>query len=234
MKVGSQASVLSAPMFDPWTSHPWAISMRSTLDSLAQTYPRQGLGSESTASEADLSPRSGEQSTLFDLPGCSWKTRHESAPEDEIAYWPKSWSADTSLGTAFSPLRRLVRRMNVIGGGCLRTCPTPRATDHNGSTYQISRGREILKLCGFLRMLPTPAATDYKSPYAMGGAFLMQLEKRSKPLRDTLKHSVGIRLSPEIAEWLMGIPIGWTASRQPETGRCRSARRSPGDCLEVR
>lgn len=68
--------------------------------------------------------------------------------------------------------------------------------------------------------LPTLCATDYKSPYSAAG-YQQQKQKRSKPLRDTLKHTTGNRLSPSFAEWFMGFPINYTASVQWETRKFR-------------
>lgn len=76
-------------------------------------------------------------------------------------------------------------------------------------------------------MLPTICASDYKAPYSAEG-YMQQTLQRSKPLRDTLVHSIGHRLTPAFAEWWMGWPLGWTASNVPVMGKSRSKRRQLG------
>jgi hypothetical protein len=127
---------------------------------------------------------------------------------------------------------------------CARTLPTLLAQDRNTIAYSVSRGRKILRLSGALRkllppsaagsrLLPTLCATDYKSPYSAEG-YQRQAAKRSKPLRDTAKHTLGIRLIPDFCEWWMGWPIGSTASLRSEMDGSQHRPPLRGDCLEVR
>jgi hypothetical protein len=84
-----------------------------------------------------------------------------------------------------------------------------------------------------LKTLPTLCATDYKGPYGKDG-YQKQMQKRLKPLRDTLPHSIGAKLTPAFAEWFMGWPIRWTAlrkrsaSKRSATAKSRSSRRRHG------
>jgi len=64
--------------------------------------------------------------------------------------------------------------------------------------------------CSFL---PTPVSRDCRSPGKPSHPRLSG--SRGQPLPETL----GVRLHPEICEWLMGLPVGWTEmlpSRQLE------------------
>lgn len=64
--------------------------------------------------------------------------------------------------------------------------------------------------CSFL---PTPVSRDFRSPGKPSHKRLT--ESRGQPLPETL----GVRVHPELCEWLMGLPIGWTEmlpSRQLE------------------
>lgn len=128
----------------------------------------------------------------------------------------------------------LTRRISAAAGSaspCARTLPTLLAQDRNTIAYSVSRGRKILRLSGALRkllppsaagsrLLPTLCATDYKSPYSAAG-YQQQAAKRSKPLRDTAKHTLGIRLVPDFCEWWMGWPIGSTALPPSATDGCQ-------------
>ena len=84
-----------------------------------------------------------------------------------------------------------------------------------------------------LKMMPTICASDYKSPYSEAG-YRQQARKRSKPLRDTLPHTIGHRLTPEFAEWYMGFPLKWTAApkeivlKPAATPKSRSRQRRRG------
>lgn len=93
--------------------------------------------------------------------------------------------------------------------------PTATANDAKGSAYQYSRGdhsKPVLKLTGAARLFPTPQASqpgqgDPNDP------------KRGKKL------GAGGSLNPEWVEWLMGYPIGHTASADSETPSCRKSRK---------
>ena len=94
----------------------------------------------------------------------------------------------------------------------VKKLPTLLATDgsHSGPNQRDSKGR--LALAAKLTRLPTLAATDYKGAYSKDG-YQKQTEKRSKPLRDTAVHEIGIHLSPTFAEWYMGFPFMSTSTR---------------------
>ena len=79
-------------------------------------------------------------------------------------------------------------------------------------TLTVADGTGGLNLRTAITMLPTVCATDYKSPYSAEG-YEKQTQQRSKPLRDTLVHSTGHRLTSAFAEWWMGWPLGWTATQ---------------------
>ncbi len=89
---------------------------------------------------------------------------------------------------------------------------------------------------GALKLLPTLCATDYKSPYSEAG-YQKQTEKRSKPLRDTAAHTIGIRLTPIFSAWYMGFPVELVAATRalgsPVSGMrgSRSKPRQRGESL---
>lgn len=94
-------------------------------------------------------------------------------------------------------------------------------------------GRKQMHLATALHLLPTLCATDFKSPYSAEG-YERQTLKRSKPLRDTAAHTIGIRLSPAFCLWWMGWPIGALQSLVSATPGCRSKPRPHGACSEGR
>jgi len=77
------------------------------------------------------------------------------------------------------------------------------------------RLRNLVRLisAGGCSFLPTPVSRDYRSPGKPSHKRLT--ESRGQPLPETL----GVRVHPELCEWLMGLPVGWTEmlpSRQLE------------------
>lgn len=106
----------------------------------------------------------------------------------------------------------------------VKQLPTLCAIDHKGSGGQKLTKRGAKSLPRALKhLLPTLCATDFKGPYSAEG-YQKQTQQRSKPLRDTLVHTTGHRLTPAFAEWWMGWPIGWTASSARAMAKSRSKR----------
>lgn len=125
---------------------------------------------------------------------------------------------------------------------CAKLLPTLVSRDYKGppsGKYQkgslAREWREFIR-SEAVRLLPTLCATDHKSPYSEAG-YQKQSERRSKPLRDTAAHTIGIRLTPTFCEWWMGWPIGSTAGgvlKPSAMHGSRSKRRRPGVSLEDR
>lgn len=67
-------------------------------------------------------------------------------------------------------------------------------------------------------LLPTPCASD--GSRGMGSEMHARL-MRSRGLR--LQEELGVRPGPEVIEWMMGFPIGWTELVPSETPSCRSS-----------
>ena len=101
--------------------------------------------------------------------------------------------------------------------------PPPRASDADkggrGDLLTVLRGYET-KHAG---TLPTPTARDWRS----GKASEETHSKNSSPLNETVTAMGGNRsgrMNPRFREWMMGLPIGWTELKPPETD---SSRKSP-------
>lgn len=219
--------------------------IRSQRASLARIFLRQAAAPVSPASAAGSSGRSSTRSTPSSPVSSSSRTVRESVPGAEAKSFPHSWRVDTPGATESLPRLMSAPAISVTDGGSLlptltvcgnwnRRGASAKSGDGletalkglgptllAGSSKQsgnYKRGNPTLR--GWMRLLPTICATDYKSPYSAEG-FKKQTQQRSKPLRDTLVHTTGHRLTPAFAEWWMGWPIGWTASSAPATGKSR-------------
>lgn len=181
-----------------------------------------GCGQRSLGSFARLNPD-----------GCSWRTCHVSLTGD----WPKFsgiWPYAGSMrnGTCFQQRKRVpptsangclslptpaaadsgrgsdtYPRGNLTLTGAIKRLPTPTATDAKGRAYTYDGGdksKRRLSLTGMARLLPTPMVRDSRS---LKGAQRMGNAEGSEPL--VVK--VGGALNPHFVEWMMGLPIGWTA-----------------------
>ena len=156
-----------------------------------------------------------EQLSILDLPGSSLKTAPESNHTGQS-------SGESSAKEDMTPEMEhlmpptLAHRISADVGSCSQLGPTLLAADCRTIAPSSSR-----------RLLPTLCATDYKSPYSAEG-YRKQAAKRSKPLRDTAAHTIGIRLTPDFCEWWMGWPIGASASRPLGTLGCHCKPLQPG------
>lgn len=156
-------------------------------------------------------------------------------PESEI-YWSKTGSprnknpdGSTSLAGIAAALRHLptliasdarmpggsgpgLKRHRIPLHSALKLLPTLVAQDSHGHVQirgqgpAATRPKSGTSLPGAMTLLPTLCATDYKSPYSADG-YAKQTETRSKPLRDTAAHTIGIRLTEAFCLWWMGWPI---------------------------
>lgn len=189
----------------------WISSQRAFL---AEILARQAASQDLMANQpGQLGEDVCRQLNIFAPDTPSLKTAPESShigqPSGE-----RSANLDTipEMESLTPPLS--VLRTSASDGFCSRLGPTLLKADARTIGYSISKGRRIERLAGFCRrLLPTLCATDFKSPYSAEG-YAKQRAKRSKPLRDTAKHTIGIRITPHFAEWWMGWPIGSSASRR--------------------
>ncbi len=207
----------------------WIVSQR---DSLARIFHALGRGKASKETGAASSGRCFEQLMLFGPGSSSSKTARESEPGDGEKSSPRLWRGDIPGETERLPLLLSVRRISGIDGGCL--LPTLTVTSNwNRKGMSAKSGDGLGTALRRLQFLPTCCASDYKSPYSAEGYDRQRL-KRSKPLRDTLAHITGHRLTPVFAEWWMGWPFRWTAAqKEPEsrlaaTGKSRLRQRRHG------
>jgi hypothetical protein len=209
-------------------SQTWIASQRA---SLAATLAQLASVPGSTANQPD---RHGEgvsrQLTLFDHVGSSSKTVRESNPTDKPSGEPCAIE-DTIPEMAHLMPPMSARPTSDGAGLCSQLGPTLTAANSHGNAQpRVPKTKRAETLPHLVRrLLPTLCATDHKSPYSLEG-YQKQAAIRSKPLRDTAAHTIGIRLTPDFCEWWMGWPIGASASLHSETHGCPSKRRSRGAC----
>ena len=253
-----QTCTSTAEIFEPSTSPhgagSWIASQRA---SLARIFHALAQAKASRAIAPAWSGRCSEQLTLFSPDWSSSKTRRKLGPRVDATLSGLSWRGDIPGETERLPLLLSEQVIAGIGGGSLlptltvtsnwnrkgsgeksgdglvtrlKLLPTLTASDGTGGP---GRGKKRLGGDNLRTMLPMICASDYKSPYSAEG-YQKQALKRFKPLRDTLAHTTGHRLTPEFAEWWMGWPLRWTASakvpasRLAATGRSRSRRQRHG------
>ena len=86
-----------------------------------------------------------------------------------------------------------------------------------------------------VKMWPTPSATDYKGSVTQSLVMERLEHPRGARLPEELvrRGETGGQLNPEFVEWLMGFPIGHTASKPSATPKSRSKQRSRGDSWEA-
>jgi len=220
----------------------WIVSQR---DSLARIFRAQVQAEAlKKESEAALSRKSSGQLTLFGPECFSLKTVQGLEQEGDTLLSRNLWRVD--IPGKMDALQPLISAPRIKGSDGFVLLPTLTVCGNwNRKGVSLKSGDGIattLKRLPTLTRadgtggpgrLPTICATDYKTPYSAEG-YRRQTQKRSKPLRDTLAHTTGRRLTSAFAEWWMGWPLKWTATRKrigskpQETGRCRCKRRRPG------
>ena len=200
-----------------WTTPDWLDAWTAyQRASLARIFQQLEAGQDSQAASPGCSSRSSAQSTPCNLDLFSSKTPPESEPEGGSESSKSYWRADIPTETERLVPLLSARRTSETGGGYL--LPTLTVKGNYRTEKQSKKAGD--GMIQALRKLPTLCATDYKSPYSESG-YKQQKQKRSKPLRDTLKHTTGNRLNPSFAEWFMGFPINYTASVQWEMRKSR-------------
>lgn len=184
----------------------WIACMRA---SLARTSARLALA---RAYGTELDPVCGERLSAwpitFDRSGSCWRTAQESLVSDSTL-WSETWPRSGTMrnGTCW-PRPMLAPTMTASGGGALRS--------------------ERRQFGTRIATCPTPTRHEF---LASEESVISRLEKHGR-VSVTLAIWVGGPLNPAWVEWLMGWPIGWTASPPSATARSRSARRPHGICSE--
>jgi len=239
------------------TAGRWIASQRAFLAAiLVQQEARRG----SMANQLDPHGEDAcRQLTTLGLSGCSLRTARGSSPTGQ-PYGEPCESEDMIPEMERLMPTRSELRTAALDGLCSRTGPTltvhgnynrkglsatsgdglatwckatlPTLTRSDGTGGPGHSGRQGgMNLQTAVRTLPTLCATDDKSPYSAEG-YRRHVAKRSKPLRDTAAHTIGIRLTPDFCEWWMGWPIGASVFLRSGTPGFPSKPLPHGACLE--
>lgn len=216
----------------PNTPEKWIASMRDSLAKiLALPANKQGLAKKR---EAASIAKSSASLGWFDPATCSWKTSQQSFltdSEPSSMTWPRSGMTRNGYAYELPIVGRIIT--GTDGGAYV---PTPTATDCKSETMSIhlvSKRKEEstrgVRLSEFLirGMIPTPNA---------GGSHwngrLDELGGSNNVFRGS---DIGkLRLNPVWIEIIQGFPPGFTDSKDWETRKSQSRRRSHGNFSEVR
>lgn len=162
--------------------------------------------SESTASGVGYGASSIESFASYDLESCSWKTRQVCLFGGWIEFsgtWPRAGTMRN--GKAFQQFP-LVPNTSGIGFG-LQPIPTPTVNDSRGGRNATARRttdgnhHSGMTLVDYVTIYPTPRADARDNA---GGSNSRRTAKQAGVY-------IGRKLNPEFVEYLMGLPIGWTA-----------------------
>lgn len=164
-------------------------------------------GGKWTAWFAKWSPVSSEWKT----PQCSLLGDSELFSET----WPRSGLMRD--GTCY-PLPTVAHSICVSASGSLLPTLTV-CGNYNAKGASKTSGDGLATA---LKRMPTLVARDYRSPGRS------RLERTESKAGEHLPNVVGGPLNPDWCEWLMGFPVGWTASEPLETHRFREWRQQHG------
>lgn len=174
----------------------WIASQR---DSLVRIFHAQAKVQGLTESEADLSGKCSGQSIHSSPLLSSSKTRPVSAPKGGKKLQQLWWRGDTAGETESLPHLMSVLPISGTGGGSLLPTLTVSGNwNRKGVSKTSGDGLAIA-----MRRLPTLLASDFRGPCG-AEYYQISMQERSRPLRDTLPHTLGHRLTPVFAEWWMG------------------------------
>lgn len=218
---------MSACLIHPSTPEEWVASMRDSLARiLALPENKQGLAKKHVVAST---VKSSASLGWFDPVTCSWKTSQQSFLTDLEQYletWPRSGM--TQSGYAYE--LPIVGRITLeIDGGYL---PTPTVSSGAQVAWNKTPGQTVgTTLAGYVRYWPTPLARDSRT--VRGGARTAN-SLGTEPLITQVAEVEGLEdgaLNPDWVEWLMGFPIGFSASKDWAVRKSRSKPPLPGNSL---
>lgn len=215
----------------PHTKAKWISYMQDSLAKiLALQENRQGLAMKHAVAST---VKSSASLAYFDQDSCSWRTCQQSLITDSEQSWqtlPRSGMTRNGFAYALPTVGRITTE---TGGGYLPT-PDTRGFVNEGSIQMLSKKCDSKEeMFGMAhragkkkkeKYWPTPTAHNAKETNAPSES------ERNTP---TLAAMVGGKLNPEWVEWLMGFPIGHTASRDWGMVNVRSKQQQPTACSEV-
>jgi hypothetical protein len=167
--------------------------------------------------KADFGERWHESLARWDRDTCSWRTPQTLFSGDLAAFsgiWPR-WGL-MRTGECWGR----ITPGHLTGGTEFGSWPTPRSTDGDrggrGDLIQAVRGNKN----NHFKLWPTPCASDADKWSNQSEAERIQ-KGQAVRLNTAVSPGGGMggQLNPNWIEWLMGWPIGWTASAPLATGK---------------
>ena len=234
-----------------WRTRPWSqhlsgtISQPSTADRIAASW----IGSlPDCPASPTASPARCEMRQTNEHSGPTSSASSASAPQ-QLSFWRmspassasssppgdsyESW-ASSSLRRCWQPPRTTAPPMS--DGASTSSLPTPAARDWKSSHASLQTlARNARPLNEVLRALPTPTAQYARRSGAAG--YSTSSERHSgTTLTDVVLGAASARrpgqMNPQLREWMMGLPIGWTAHEPLARGSFRSWWQKHSACLQ--
>ena len=216
----------------PNTPDEWIASMRGSLArTLALLESRQAYLKEP---DQVFTEKSCALLTRYDRNSSSWKTLQQSFLTDSEPFsetWPR-WGM-TLDGAAYAhPMSE--RRITETDGSCWPT-PDTRGFVNEGSLSMFSKmcANHAEYVAMSYRAAAGKKAMFWTTP-TVHNSKECNAKSESQRNTPTLAAQVGGTLNPYWVEWLMGFPIGFSASKDWATHKSRSKQQLPGNSSEGR
>src|SRR5690606_30018132 len=209
--------------FDPATSS-WRTSQRCLLEgwaSYSETWPRAGMMRSGIAfrrqplapitSVIEFSSLPTPTATPYGSnksPTSGAAVRPSLHSMARTGLWSTPKASDSTRGFSRSELRRKSPSL-----AALAHIPTPTVNDSRSGRNATAKRRPGARLS------PGMTLVDYVTLYP----------NSDQPSRGTERWEVSGQLNPTWVEWLMGFPLGWTASDVSETQSYPKSRNSSGE-----
>ena len=205
------------------------VRLDGSLEEYSETWPRWGIMSGGVAGKLPISehPTIGNGSSL--LPTVT--TQEVEHPEMKISDTGRRKTKDNqnthSIGLsdriAMLPIINILPTPSVCGNynrkgasktsgnglataiKILPTVTTPRPHDNEETAGKFLQSQNQKDLTTIIAMLPPPCSCDYK-----GGTKKAVEAGNPKKKPDCEMQTNGLKLQPAFAEWMMGVPIGYT------------------------
>src|ERR1700722_19348685 len=210
----SESFVKLYPLTSSWKTH--QCSLDGDLEPFSQTWPRWGMMRDGECWERTTSAVSIDESA------CSlWATPTQRDWKDSPGMSLKSINPDGSERD----------RTDLILRQIFAFWPTPVASagGPNTNSKSVKERGHGNNLAGMVKLWPTPTVHGNHnrkgaSKTSMNG-LSTELKQKARPFGWT-ENSSSVKTeklapeNPDFAEWLMGWPIGWTASQPLEMDKC--------------
>lgn len=208
------ARPLLAEVAKQWPTPRAAAEIEENLDTWERRRARKAAEGIDLQRPLDIAVRQWPTASANDHKG-SFQPGQRRGQLSEAAEqtWPTPITGDAHLNSTPEAAKRRLKEGKVTLSRVTDAWPSPRTSDTNGPGKHGTGGMDLrTKAAGWA----TPMASDGSKPSAG--------DRRSADLshqaQGTTKPGASSRpkLNPLFVEWLMGLPLGWTAFAPVETG----------------